>query len=132
MRTPLRRSCAGRQGSVGRGPGPGGAWREAGPRPTRPDRRQGRPSLATALVAGVGWRDVAWYRAGGHLAWEPRLLCVVIAEPDGRVDEAGKAQPSSAAGTARGPSAAQPGNERDWLDTGNAVTCKNGDGRDRV
>jgi hypothetical protein len=67
--------------------------REAAPeRPGRPDRREGRLSLATALGRGSGWRDVAArHRAGGgHLGLEPRLRCVVIAEPDVRMDGSGR------------------------------------------
>jgi hypothetical protein len=55
MRAPLRRSCAGRRGSVGRGPGRVVLRREAAPdRPGRPDRREGALSLATALGQGAG------------------------------------------------------------------------------
>jgi hypothetical protein len=57
MRVPLRRWCAGRRGSVGRGPGPGGA--SAGGR-TRPTGQGRRPRGAP--VAG----DCAW--AGEWLA----------------------------------------------------------------
>ena len=68
---------------------------------------------------------------GGHLglsrdysAWSLRSL---TSEWTGRRD-----QTSSAARMARGPSAARLGSERDRFDAGNAVTCKNDGGRDRV
>jgi hypothetical protein len=78
-------------GSVGRGPGPGGASAGGCTRPTRQARPPpGAPSLATAL--GQGWlaRCCAWHRAGRPSGLEPRPRCVVIAEPDGRVDEPGR------------------------------------------
>jgi hypothetical protein len=65
--------------------------REAAPdRPGRADGREERLSLATAPGQGSGWRDVAARpRAGGHLGLEPRLLCVVVVEPDVRMDGPG-------------------------------------------
>jgi hypothetical protein len=53
-------------GSVGRGLGRGVLGREAAAdRPGRPDRREGRLSLATTLEQGGGWREVAArHRAG--------------------------------------------------------------------
>jgi hypothetical protein len=129
------KSCAGRRGSVGRGPGPGGA--SAGgctDRPGRPDRRRGvGPFAGDRARQGSGWREVAArHRAARPSGLEPRLLCVVIAEPDVRMDGPGRTTRARRPGWGRGPSAAQLGSERDRLDAGNALTCKNGGGRDRV
>jgi hypothetical protein len=127
-------SCAGRRGSVGRGPGPGGASAGGCTRPTgqaRPPRgvpvagdcaRAGEWLARCCRTAPCGAAIWAW--SHDYSAWSLRNLTSEWTGPEG--------QTSSAARTARGPSAAQPGSERDRLDAGNAVTCKNGGGRDRV
>jgi hypothetical protein len=92
MRAPLRSSAQAGGGASAADLGRVVLGREAAPeRPGRPDRRGGRRSLATALGQGSGWRDVAArHHAGGHLGLKPRLRCVVIAEPDVRVDGSGR------------------------------------------
>jgi hypothetical protein len=123
-------------GSVGGGPGPGGARAGGCTRPTR----QARPPRGTHPVAGDGARvgELAGARGcrtapcgrppGPGVATTLRG-CYGACRPVGR---ARTDQTSSAARMARGPSAAQAGGERDRLDAGNAVTCENGGGRDRV
>jgi hypothetical protein len=49
------------------------------------------PVAGDCARAGSGRREVAArHRVGGHLGLEPRLLCVVVAEPDVRVDGPGR------------------------------------------
>jgi hypothetical protein len=60
MRAPLRSRRQAGGGASAADLGRVVLWREAAPnRPGRPDRREGRLSLATALGQGSGWRDVA-------------------------------------------------------------------------
>jgi hypothetical protein len=51
-----------------------------------------RAPVAGDCARARGWlaRCCAWHRAGRPAGLEPRPLCVVIAEPDGRVDEPGR------------------------------------------
>jgi hypothetical protein len=90
---PLRRSCAGRRGSVSRGPGPGGA--SAGGC-TRPTDQAGQ----TAARGACRWRLRSGRRLVGAMLRMarvrrpsgpgPRLLCVVGGERDGRVEGPGR------------------------------------------
>ena len=80
-------------GSVGRGPGPGCASAGGCTRPTRQARPPRGAPCRWRLRLGRGWlrRDVAArHRVGGHLGLGLRLLCVVVAEPDVRVDGPGR------------------------------------------
>jgi hypothetical protein len=92
MRAPLRRSCGGRRGSVGRRTWAGVVRRReaAADRPGRPDRRQGCPSVATALGQGLADAMLPHGTAGRPSGLEPRLRCVVVTEPNVRVDGPGR------------------------------------------
>jgi len=92
MRAPLRSRVQAGGGASAADLGRVALWREAAPeRPGRPYRREGRLSLATALgQGGAGAMLPHGTVRGGHLGLEPRLLCVVIAEPDVRMDGPGR------------------------------------------
>jgi hypothetical protein len=62
----------------------------AADRPGRPDRRQGRPSVATALGQGLADAMSPRGTVGRPAGLEPRLRCVVGAEPHVGVDRPGR------------------------------------------
>jgi hypothetical protein len=99
-------------------------WEAAADRPGRPDRREGRPSQATALGQG-GWLARCCRTAPCGPAIWPGAATTVRGrcDPDIRVDGARKDQTSSAARMACGPSAAQRGSKPPGPDAGHAVTC---------
>jgi hypothetical protein len=132
LRAPLRRLWAGRRGSVGRGLGRVVLRREAAPTDQEARPPSGAPVVGgCARVEGLVGAMLRMAPRGGHWLGATTTLrghCGAR-RPSGR---ARKDQTSSAVRPACGPGAAQPGSERDWLDVGKAMTCKNGGGRDRV
>jgi hypothetical protein len=100
----------------------------AADRPGRPDRREGRPSVATALGQGLAdamlphgtvWSgQLAWSR--DYAAWSVRSLVSEWTGLGGPTELGGQ--------DGARPQRGQPGSERDRLDASNAVTCENGVG----
>jgi hypothetical protein len=96
----------------------------AAERPGRPGRRAVRPSRAAARWARVravarGGCPAAWLPSSSwvrdHGGWSSPRLTPGWAVPEGHW--------RCRRGWACGPSAAQAGSERAWLDTGSALTC---------
>jgi hypothetical protein len=94
MRAPLRRSCAGRRGSVGRRSGPGGASAGGCTRATGQARPPPRAPVAGDCAGAGEWlaRGCRTAPCGAAIWLEPRLRCVVMAEPDVRMDGPGRTQ----------------------------------------
>jgi hypothetical protein len=97
-------------GSVDRGPGPGGARAGGYGRPTRQaGPRRGRPVAGDCARAG-SWlaRGCRTAPCGRPAGLEPRLLCVVVAEPDDRADRPGRTKRARRRGWRAAPARPRP------------------------